>query len=267
MSDSRASPVADIYDALRAQGGGWGAEVGRPQGPGWIAGDDFRDATAGRFNVLLERIGARSQTDDRRTIAGSFALHFGWTSAMAIAPFLRFRCVPNVSLGNIALRFNRSAYVDGTAVFEDHGTVVAGDARARHPSMSTVADDHALLRALRAALVEQSAPVVKAVHGWSGFAERATWGVLTSLWASHFISLWQPYDDQRELSRVLREFFAGSDLAAEMRPDVTVVASGGTVHLHHRRSSCCRFYLVPGGGLCASCPLAADAIPRSDRVR
>ena len=106
---------------------------------------------------------------------------------MAIAPFLRFRCVPNVSLGNIALRFNRSAYVDGTAVFEDHGTVVAGDARARHPSMSTVADDHALLRALRAALVEQSAPVVKAVHGWSGFAERATWGVLTSLWASHFI--------------------------------------------------------------------------------
>lgn len=256
--DSDASPVAAIYDALRAEGGAWGGAVGRPQGLGWIAGDAFRDAATGPFNALLERIGARSQTDDRRTIAGSFALHFGWISAMAIAPFLRFRCVPNVTLGNIAIRFNRSAYVEGTAVFEAVGTVVAGDERARHPSMSTVPDDHALLRALRGALIEQSAPVVTAVQAWSGFAERATWGVLTSLWASHFIALWQPYDDQRELSLMLDEFFDGGDLAAEMRPRVTAVESGGTVHLHHRRASCCRFYLVPGGGLCASCPLATE---------
>lgn len=267
MTNPGASPVAVIYDALRAEGGGWGAEVGRPQGPGWIAGDDFRDAGAGPFNTLLERIGVRSQTDDRRTIAGSFALHFGWTSAMAIAPFVRFRCVPNVSLGNIAIRFNRSAYVDGTAVFEAGGTVLSSAASARHSSMSTVASEHDLLRVLRDALVEQSAPVVKTVHGWSGFAERAMWGVLTSLWASHFIALWQPSDDQRELSRMLDEFFAGNDLAAEMRPNVTAVQSGGTVHLHHRRSSCCRFYLVPGGGLCASCPLAADEPGRSDIVR
>jgi hypothetical protein len=263
MSEADRSPVADIYGTLRALRAGWGVDLGRPTGTGWIAGDDFRDATSGPFRAVLERIGARSQTDDRRTIAGSFALHFGWTSAMAIAPFLRFRCVPDCSLGNIAIRFNQSAYVDGTAVYEARGTVVADDPRAPHPSMRTVADDRALLRALRDALVAQSAPVVEAVFTWSAFAERASWGVLTSLWASHFVALWHDYDDQRPLARMLDVFFAGDDVIAEMRPAVTAVESGGRVHLHLRRASCCRFYLVPAGGLCATCPLVSETARNS----
>ena len=258
MSEADRSPVAKIYARLRALHAGWGVELGRPAGAGWISGDEFRDARSGPFRALLECIGARSQTDDRRTIAGSFALHFGWTSAMAIAPFLRFRCVPDCSLGNIAIRFNQSAYVDGTAVYEARGTVVADDPCAHHPSMRTAPDDRALLRALRDALVAQSAPVVAAVFDWSAFAERAIWGVLTSLWASHFIALWLAHDDQQPLARVLDEFFSGDDVVAEMRPGVTAVESGRRVHLHVRRASCCRFYLVPAGGLCASCPLVSE---------
>jgi hypothetical protein len=256
MSDTPESPVVGMYRTLRALNAGVSVELGRPHDAGWITGDEFRDAATGPFNALLGRIGARSQTDDRRTIAGSFALHFGWTSAMAIAPFLRFRCVPNVALGNVAIRFNHAAYVDGTAVFEPGGAVVAGDPRAQHPSMTTVPDDAALLRALRAALADQAAPVVETVHRWSAFAERAMWGVLASLWASHFIALWPAQDDQRPLARMLDAVFAGDDAVAEMRPAVTAVESGGIVRLRQRRASCCRFYLVPGGGLCASCPLA-----------
>ncbi|MGH7649582.1 MAG: (2Fe-2S)-binding protein [Gemmatimonadaceae bacterium] len=265
MSVGSASPVVAMYDTLRALDPAWGALVGRPTGAAWIAGDDFRDAAAGAFNAVLARIGARSQTDDRRTIAGSFALHFGWTSAMAIAPFLRFRCVPNVALGNVAIRFNNAAYVDGTAVYEPGGIVVAGDPRAEHPSMTTVAADPALLRALRDALVAQSAPMVEAVHAWSAFAERAMWGVLASLWASHFITMWPAWDDQRPLAHMLDAFFSGDDIVAEMRPEVTAVESGGLVRLRQRRASCCRFYLVPGGGLCGSCPLAAQAGAGGDR--
>jgi len=256
MSVTGASPVIAMYAQLRALHAGWGVELGRPTGSGWIAGDDFRDATSGPFRAVLDRIGTRSQTDDRRTIAGSFALHFGWTSAMAIAPFLRFRCVPDCSLGNIGIRFNQSAYVDGTAVYEARGMVVAGDPSAHHPSMRTVPNEAALLRALRDALVAQAAPVVEAVYRWSGFAERAIWGVLTSLWASHFIALSRDHDDQRPLAHMLDAFFTGEDVVAEMRPGVTPVDSGGKVHLHLRRASCCRFYLVPAGGLCVSCPLA-----------
>lgn len=267
MSVAGESPVVGIYHALRALNNGWGVELGKPASPGWIAGDDFRDATTGPFNALLGRIGVRSQTDDRRTIAGSFALHLGWTSVMAIAPYVRFRCVPDVSLGNIAIRFNTSAFVEGTRVFDARGTVVVGDPRAQHASMRTVADDDALLRTLRAALVAQSAPVVETVYRWSGFAERAIWGVLTSLWASHFIALWPSRDDQRLLARMLDSFFTGDDIVAEMQPVVTAVESGGAVHLNLRRASCCRFYLVVGGSLCASCPLASGEERRSDSVR
>jgi len=256
-----------MYEKLRALRAGWTVEVGRPTGAGWIAGDQFRDATTGPFRTLLERIGTRSQTDDRRTIAGSFALHLGWTSAMAIAPFLRFRCVPDCSLGNIALRFNQSAYVDGTAICEARGTVVADDPCARHPSMRTVPNDRALLHVLRATLVAQSAPVVAAVFAWSAFAERAIWGVLTSLWASHFVALWPIHDDQRPVAQMLDDFFAGDDVVAEMRPEVTRSESGAGVHLHLRRASCCRFYLVPAGSLCASCPLVTDDGGRGPVVR
>ncbi len=177
---------------------------------------------------------------------------------MAIAPYLRFRCVPDVSLDNIAIRFNASAFVEGTAVYEARGTVAAGDPRAQQTSMSTVPDDHALLRALRVALVAQSAPVVATLYRWSAFAERAMWGVLTSLWASHFVALWPSGDDQRPLVQMLDAFFAGDDIVRAMRPDVTASESGGALHLQLRRASCCRFYLVRGGSLCASCPLVAE---------
>jgi hypothetical protein len=53
---------------------------------GWIDGTDLRDAGAGPFHALLRRIGDVARTTDRRTIAASFALRFGWSSAIAIAP-------------------------------------------------------------------------------------------------------------------------------------------------------------------------------------
>jgi len=43
---------------------------------------------------------------DRRTIAASFAMRFGWASGMAIAPYLRAGCVPDVSLDNASFKFS-----------------------------------------------------------------------------------------------------------------------------------------------------------------
>jgi len=59
VSDSSRSPIAEIYDALRACNASWSVDIGRPSGPGWIAGADLRDALAGPFNELLLRIGSR----------------------------------------------------------------------------------------------------------------------------------------------------------------------------------------------------------------
>lgn len=65
----------------------WRIDIGLPtDSPEWIRGSDLRCAAAGPFHSLLERIGERLLISDRRTIAASFALRFGWSSSVAIAP-------------------------------------------------------------------------------------------------------------------------------------------------------------------------------------
>jgi hypothetical protein len=251
------TPVAELYAALRVMNPSWNVEVGRPFGPGWIAGADLRIATHGPFHELLARIGERAHTTDRRTIAASFALRFGWASAMAIAPYLRFACVPDITLDNVAFKFRESTFFERTAIYEARGIVVRDDPRSCDASMSVVTDRDALLRALRDALVAQGQPVVDALFEWSGFARRGTWGMLTSSWASQFTGLYGDRNDQRGIGPVLDRFFDGTDIVSVMRPTMHAVERYGVVHLYQRRASCCRYYLVPEGDLCASCPLVS----------
>jgi FhuF 2Fe-2S C-terminal domain len=254
----RNSPVSAIYDALRVLNASWGVDIGKPSGPGWIAGAELRDASSGPFNALLLRIGERQQSTDKMTIAASFALRYGWASAMAIAPYLKYGCVPDVSLENISLKFKASTFFERTAIHQARGTMVATDPAARHSTIAGVADRAALLRALRSALTEQATPVVEALHNWSGFARRGTWGMLTSSWAAHITSLHGDNRDQRPALAVLRDFFAGDDVVATMQPRVHEVTCLGATHLYQRRASCCRIYLLPQGELCASCPLVSQ---------
>jgi hypothetical protein len=254
----RESPVREIYDALRVLNASWNVEIVEPSGPGWIAGADLRTATTGPFNALLQRIGERASTGDRRTIAASFALRYGWTSAMAIAPYLRFGCVPDIALDNVAFKFRESTFLERTAMYEPRGTVVVGDSRAEHPLLRTVPNSAALLRALRTALASQAAPVVEALYAWSGFAPRGTWGMLTSSWASHFTGLCETRDDQRGMLPQIEALFAGDDVVAAMQPRMHVVSYLDATHLYQRRASCCRYYLLPTGDLCTSCPLVSD---------
>ena len=219
MNEPTTSPVADIYDALRALNASWHVEIGRPDGVGWIAGADLRDARSGPFHELLLRIGERAQTTDRRTIAASFALRYGWASAMAIAPYLRYHCVPDISLDNVSFKFKPSTFFERTAMHEARGTVVAGDARAGHDSLSTVPDDKALLRELRSALTAQATPVVEALYEWSGFARKGTWGMLTSSWAAQFTALCENRNDQRAMLPVIESLFVWQRrCVARMRP-------------------------------------------------
>jgi ferric iron reductase protein FhuF len=251
-------PIVEVYDALSALNPSWRVDVGRPSGPGWIAGSDLRTASAGPFNELLARIGERARTADRRTIAASFALRYGWASAMAIAPFLKYDCVPDLSLENVSLKFRESTFFERTAIHEARGAVAADDPRATHPSITPVSDWHELLRALRSTLTAQAIPVVEALHEWSGFARRGTWGMLTSSWAAQFTSLQGEGGDQRVVLPTIQEFFDGHDVVAIMQPRLHAVTCGDVTHLYQRRASCCRWYLLPQGELCASCPLVSQ---------
>ena len=151
------SPIAAIYDALRACNASWSVDIGRPSGPGWIADPTCETRSTGPFNELLLRIGERQRSADRMTIAASFALRYGWASAMAIAPYLKYGCVPDISLENISLKFKESTFFERTAIHEPRGVMTIATIRAAsHPTITTVADRHELLRALRSALVAQA---------------------------------------------------------------------------------------------------------------
>ena len=258
MRTADCSPIVDLYDALRASNASWSVDLGRPSGPGWIAGTELRSASSGSFNALLLRIGERARTADGRTIAASFALRYGWASAMAIAPYLKHACVPDISLENVSLKFRESTFFERTAIHEARGVMIADDPRANHPTITPVADRHQLLRSLRSALMTQAIPVVEALHDWSGFSRRGTWGMLTSSWAAHFTSLIGEGRDQRPARPVLQDFFAGDDVVAKMQPRLHGVTYLDMTHLYQRRASCCRIYLLPQMELCASCPLVSQ---------
>lgn len=249
---------------LQATDPKWRIDFGVPDdSQEWIHGADLRCATAGPFHALLQRIGERFRIGDRRTIAASFALRFGWSASVAIAPFLLFDCVPEVGLDNISLRFRADTLYERTAIHVPRGTMLRTNPGPADPLASYIEDPSALLLTLRLQLRTQAAPVVDALYEWAGFSKKGAWGQITSSWASQFVNIFDRMGDQSDALAVVQAFFEGDDDLASMRPKLHLVTLGRTTHLYQRRASCCRYYLLPQGSLCASCPL----VSQSERLR
>jgi hypothetical protein len=85
---NKASPIITMYQALQATYPQWSVAMGQLRGRGWIPGTGLLTAREGPLPVLLERIDEGLHTADRRTIAASSTLRYGWSSGMAIAPYL-----------------------------------------------------------------------------------------------------------------------------------------------------------------------------------
>ena len=79
--------------------------------------------------------------------------------------------------------------------------------------------------------------------------------MITGSWAAHFANVYQELGGQALGLEPARRFFEGDDVVAIMQPELYPVSCDGVTHIYQRRASCCRFYLIPYGQLCASCPL------------
>jgi FhuF 2Fe-2S C-terminal domain len=123
-------------------------------------------------------------------------------------------------------------------------------------NQSLDADD--LLGVLRQELEQQATPVVDALYDWSGFARKGSWGMITSSWAAQFITVCGLLSQQMNALPFLLKLFEGKDEIAKMKPLLHPVTLRGVTHLYQRRASCCRYYLLPKGDPCASCPLASN---------
>ena len=218
-------PIAALFDELRALDPAWRIEIGEPHPPGWIDGAAFAKATEGPFQVLLQRISTRLRTDDRRTVSALFALRFGWVGSVAIIPFLYLRCVPDVGLSNLSLKVKENTLFESIAVHQPEGAVLD--------------DQDTLLKELRRQLTQQAEPVVDALYHWSGFSRKGSWGMITSAWASQFISFYGKARRQTDALPVLKELFCGDDEMARMQPQLNLVHLCDVTHVYQRRASCC----------------------------
>jgi len=258
VSPSASPTIVAAFAGLRAIDPKWRVEIGVPNGEaGWIRGPDFRQAANGPFHDLLCRTGARLGTADRRTIAALFALRFGWAASVAVAPYLVHQCVPAVGLDNISLKFRENTLFERTAVHDPIGFALAASTACADTRVVVVEDTTALLAVLRSQLYEQAQPVISALYEWSGFPIKGSWGMVTSSWAAQFITVADRLGGQPAALPVLQRFFAGEDEAARMQPRLHPVTVDNVTHLYQRRASCCRYYLLPGRELCASCPLVS----------
>lgn len=188
----------------------WRIEVGEPHTSGWIDGMAFARATEGPFNLLLQRIATRLRTNDRRTVSALFALRFGWVGSAAIIPFLHLRCVPKVELSNLSLKVKENTLFESIAVHQPEGMILD--------------DVDALLNELRQQLSRQAEPVVDALYDWSGFSRKGSWGMITSAWASQFISFYGKAERHTDALPVLDRFFNGRDEIARMKPRLNPVS-------------------------------------------
>lgn len=236
-------PLGDVCAALRGTDGPWSLQIGDPVEGGWIRGDDLRRPGAGPLHHLLAQIAVRSQAaDDRRTVAAGFVLRYAWSSGVAIAACFLHRAIPDITLDNISLKFSAGTMFERLAMHDPRGIV-------------RDVDEAALIRALRVQLVSQAESVVEALHAWSGFSRRGLWGQITSSWASQLIHVLERAGRAREAIDIAATLFAGDDVVAIMQPLLYPVSVYGVTQIQHRRASCCRYYLLPRGQLCASCPL------------
>jgi hypothetical protein len=129
------SPIIAMYQALRARRPKWPVEMGQPHGPGWNPGTAWLTAWEDPFQALLAQIGKRLQTADRRTIAASFALRYGWSSGVAFVPYLLYACVPTIALDNVSFKFNDHGAFERAALHQPAGVMLPHDGVAPHPSV------------------------------------------------------------------------------------------------------------------------------------
>jgi hypothetical protein len=238
------SPIIAMYQELWAKHPTWHVEIGQPHGPGWMSGTALMKAGEGPFQALLVRIGERLHTADRRTIAASFALRYGWSAGVAIAPYLLYSCVPTIALDNISFKFNENGSFERAVLHHPEGVMLPHDGVTPHPSVRWLSSPQALFAWLRTSLVHQAQPIVDALNERSHFSVRGIWGMIASAWGSQVIQIFGEIGEQTQGLSWVRQFFAGHDVVSQMQPQFYPVTYQHVTHVYHRGASCCRYYLV-----------------------
>lgn len=224
--------------------------IGKPNGDGWIHGKTLLEPEQGAFQELLLKIGARINTGNRRVIAASFALRYGWAAGAPLNIFINHHAVMNLALDNISLRFCNAA------LYQDYSL---HNIDAVYRTNSIQWPDKNGTDAMSEQLYEQAAPVVNALHAWSRFSRRALWSMVVSSWSSQCIRITESSLHDRNSGYALAERILqyNPDLYRN-KPVFYSMQHGAEQRLFQKRHGCCLYYLAPDSSFCTSCPLIDD---------
>ncbi|WNV88683.1 (2Fe-2S)-binding protein [Umezawaea sp. Da 62-37] len=197
-------------------------DVGRPDDT-WLPGTALTDGSRALPDTL-DAIGARYRTTERRVAASLFFLSY---TARLLCPTVAAHvldgAIPDIRPGNLWWRYDPE---QGLRVRLDEPTTGPG-------------------------IAEAMAPVVDAVRAESGVAAGLLWGNAASSMAGGLRTMAGTGTASPE------ECLA---TAAELFADKPFRQAGGFVdfpgEVAFRRSSCCLYYRLDGGGTCGDCPLS-----------
>lgn len=225
----------------------------------WIGGPALSAPDAPPLKRVMDGLSRQGFGMDRRAAAASFMLRFGWSSGYAIGAYMLDRRVP--VLDGLALRFHeRYMFLNGVRAGGPIFHSLPGDT---HPDARPTAGPEALAETLFTELHGHAAPVVRALHVWSGFSERALWAMVTSSWSAQFANLGEALGRPAQALAQARQLFAMAEATLRRAlPEVYLVESQGRAGICHKRAACCLYFKAPGADYCASCPL----IPEPDRL-
>jgi hypothetical protein len=228
----------------------------------WIAGPALSAPDDPPLRHVMEGLTRQGFGADRRAAAASFMLRFGWSSGYAIGAYMLHQRVPD--LDGMALRFHeRYMFLNGVRAGCHIFSALPGDRASAHPDCQPVDGPEALATSLFDELYRHAAPVVRALHAWSGFSERALWAMVTSSWSAQFANLGEALGREADaLAQAQHLFHTAEATLRRALPEVYLVESQGRAGICHRRAACCLYFKAPGAHYCASCPL----LPEPDRL-
>ena len=235
---------------------------------GWIPAIDLVDADKPVLEAMLAHQAARHPSTDSRTrgsyLVGEFGYHI---PAIAITTYLAENRVPDLSLGNLALRLGKYTWHEGEASGEAERLEVRflsgrfaalpDDPAANHPDAVIVPDTDALREWLRASLETQLTLLIERIHSLTRLGRQAQWCLVADACAVLFLHQGRALKDEARGQAEGLAFVkaAGSPMSSSQTGYFTL-----QYHEHmdtfRRRGGCCRYYTVAEEARkCGSCVL------------
>lgn len=197
---------------------------------------------------------------NRRAVAGSLMLRYGWAAGLQISAYFAQRRVMQAS--DWALRFSPMTLVEAIWVKDAKFIGLDGDPLAGSDDWAGAVSEAQLRAAFLQSLLDFTEPLIASQHAWSGFSRHALWSMVVSSWAAQVANVGETLGDSMAAIAEARAVFALDSEIAKAVPELYEITDGVSRKVCQNRAACCIYFKGPRRQFCASCPI----LPKDERL-